>query len=525
MPAIPSASTSTSTSTSGATTTGGTGRTERKGRKLNRPRLGGPRTPACSACQKRRVKCDGGDPCSSCVRKAAWDGRPLPVQGSCHYAGGAAPLVRNGTGSGLLGLLRESGGEGGNGSGGRRKGKGRAAEEEDEAWYERELGKGKGREREADKEKKPLQKGLACLACKSRRVRCDGLKPACTSCMKLQAAGKAGAECVYRADLYLAKMRQEGVFEPDGEEPRAETIPRCQDDHVPDASFSSAPSPSPSASDSPPPLPFSATIPVELLPPLPPLPSQASSLPSGSLASIAAQTPINPTHQPSAFPSVIYPPQPYTTHAPSPFFHHPHPNFSAPPSPSTFSTAPSLALSSITPSSFSLLLDDPAQSNPASTFPSPRTPLTLEDLANLGLLARAPYPPVPYPPSAFSSGASQSGAASTVAGAFWAGAALDLEGMDDFALTPSMLESTGGPLTFQPPPPPPAPRTRKWTNPSSTIGEAGGEAAGGAGGGEGGGGGTGDLMLTLPLPAGKAFEDWEGEVGLPVLRGWEGVWE
>lgn len=53
---------------------------------------------------------------------------------------------------------------------------------------------------------------------KTRRVRCDGIKPACGACVKLAAKSKdgEGCECVYRADLWVAQQLQ-------GRERRAST--------------------------------------------------------------------------------------------------------------------------------------------------------------------------------------------------------------------------------------------------------------------------------------------------------------
>ena len=47
--------------------------------------------------------------------------------------------------------------------------------------------------------------GLACLSCKARRVKCDGLKPSCSSCVRnARWEGRCPETdhgCVYRADL------------------------------------------------------------------------------------------------------------------------------------------------------------------------------------------------------------------------------------------------------------------------------------------------------------------------------------
>lgn len=73
---------------------------------------------------------------------------------------------------------------------------------------------------------RPLQKGLACLACtfrlcrgmllltgssvgKARRVRCDSARPACSSCRKTSKFKTGELQCVYRADLYLQRRKEE----------------------------------------------------------------------------------------------------------------------------------------------------------------------------------------------------------------------------------------------------------------------------------------------------------------------------
>ncbi|GAA5953926.1 hypothetical protein JCM10213_004759 [Rhodosporidiobolus nylandii] len=402
----PAASASVRGATAAAGGGGGTGGTsQRKGRKLNRSTGGGPRSPACRSCQKRRVRCDGGDPCSACLRKAAWDGVPPPMPGACEYEGGVAPNPA-GAGAG-------AGGSGKTHAGARKIKAKKTQEAEGEESDEEELpAKGKGKEKATGAGgggSKPLQKGLACLACKSRRVRCDGLKPRCTACVRHAAKHQGDGvevECVYRADLYLRKMREREEAEREREKER-------EADARPEQ----------------PSLPLSA----ELLPPLPPLPASLPPLPSLPLpiphptattvqqpaqhAAAYASPAFDPTSSASAsamnlssiFPSLPHHPHPHHPYAyshPS-SYPSPHPSaptpvtfpFSqpstAPPSPSAFSACtPSLLDSSLS------TLDSSAASWAGRAFPSPRQPLTLEDLAALGLIARASYPPVPYPPSA-----------------------------------------------------------------------------------------------------------------------------
>lgn len=49
---------------------------------------------------------------------------------------------------------------------------------------------------------------LLANAGKSRRVRCDGGKPACSSCVKTAKWKHEDVNCVYRADLYVQRCRE-----------------------------------------------------------------------------------------------------------------------------------------------------------------------------------------------------------------------------------------------------------------------------------------------------------------------------
>ncbi|BGP18091.1 hypothetical protein JCM10213v2_006142 [Rhodosporidiobolus nylandii] len=274
------------------------------------------------------------------------------MPGACEYEGGVAP---NPAGAGA--------GAGGSGKTRARKIKAKKTQEaEGEESDEEELpAKGKGKEKATGAGgggSKPLQKGLACLACKSRRVRCDGLKPRCTACVRHAAKHQGDGvevECVYRADLYLRKMREREEAEREREKER-------------EAAAYASPAFDPTSSAS------------------------ASAM---NLSSIFPSLPHHPhPHHPYAYSHPSSYPSPHPS-APTPVtFPFSQPS-TAPPSPSAFSACtPSLLDSSLS------TLDSSAASWAGRAFPSPRQPLTLEDLAALGLIARASYPPVPYPPSA-----------------------------------------------------------------------------------------------------------------------------
>ncbi|GAA6004194.1 hypothetical protein JCM10207_002476 [Rhodosporidiobolus poonsookiae] len=360
---------------------------QRKGRKLNRPTLCGPRTPACTCCQQRRVKCDGGSPCTACVRKAAWDGVPPPT--SCEYDGRARPAPPSHTAPSTSAPLS------------RRKGKSRALsdtddelDDEDEAMDaddeehrpsraggRKSRKEGGGAARGAGSaacgagEGRPLQKGLACLACKTRRVRCDGGKPACTACVKLaQAKGvDVRGVCQYRADLWAKRRREEqekrgGVKEEEEEDEELPPVPKKDT------------TPRPFVLPKPeflPPLPI---LPSQLppLPPLPPLPQQAVAPPPPQPQPAPTTCSLSSLHS-SIFPSL---PFPHSTSVSSTSSAFPHPASGLFSQPSTAPPSPSL--------SFTLSSSAYDYEN-SSGFPSPRTPL---DDFTLRLFN---YPPQPYP--------------------------------------------------------------------------------------------------------------------------------
>ncbi|GAA5851602.1 hypothetical protein JCM3766R1_000054 [Sporobolomyces carnicolor] len=208
-----------------------TSSSERRGRKIKRET--GHRSPACKACQQRKVKCSGGSPCSACCRKAAWDGVPPPEY--CEYDGGFIPARKPGSSS----SSRQPAGSG--------------DEVDNDTGDNKGKGKGKGT--------RPLQKGLACLACKARRVRCDGAKPACGSCMRTAKREYRDPCCFYRADLHVAQQQLL-----DGR-PRPPPAPRAVTEEPHDSPPPRAPSPSGSASPRAGPSP--EKIPESALPPLP----------------------------------------------------------------------------------------------------------------------------------------------------------------------------------------------------------------------------------------------------------------
>ncbi|GAA5902752.1 Zn(II)2Cys6 transcription factor domain-containing protein [Sporobolomyces salmoneus] len=286
---------------------------ERRGRKIRRE--GGHRTPACKACQQRKVKCSGGSPCSACCRKAAWDGVPPPE--FCEYDGGFIPARKPAPPSNS----RQPAGSPDGSEGTDGKGKGKAS--------------------------KPLQKGLACLACKSRRVRCDGSKPACGSCLRTAKRENRDPCCVYRADLHVAQQQlQEARPPPPTNHQETE---RFEEPHTSPRSCSSSSSHGSASPQLQPTLDFPMRIPESALPPLP----------------VVA---VVDSPRSSVFP----PPVPSRTSSTSTSFSYSHP------------PSPSLTHTSTDPSS--------------SSFPSPATPYsTVEDFLPPDHLDN--YPPLPYPPS------------------------------------------------------------------------------------------------------------------------------
>ncbi|BGP64250.1 hypothetical protein NBRC10512v2_005605 [Rhodotorula toruloides] len=151
------------------------------------------RQPACRTCQKRRVRCDGLKVCTACLRRAAWEGLPPPER--CEYASGVAPAEASGSAS----ASSSSSADFSTRNCAARASASGLAGSSSEAQLAR-FGGGTGR---------PLQKGLACLACKARRVRCDSARPACSSCRKTSKFKTGELQCVYRADLYLQRRKEE----------------------------------------------------------------------------------------------------------------------------------------------------------------------------------------------------------------------------------------------------------------------------------------------------------------------------
>ncbi|GAA5881177.1 hypothetical protein JCM16303_004827 [Sporobolomyces ruberrimus] len=300
---------------------------ERRGRKIRRE--GGHRTPACKACQQRKVKCSGGSPCSACCRKAAWDGVPPPDH--CEYDGGAVPARKPAPPS-----------------------TSRQPAESPDALDSVDDSKGKG------KATKPLQKGLACLACKARRVRCDGSKPSCSSCLRTAKRENRDPCCIYRADLHLAQQQlletrsiarapvhhDRSVSPADQDEDPQTSPPSC-------SSLSSR-----SASPPPPPsLQYDHTmkIPESALPPLPEVFAAPSPLPVSAFPPFASRSSSSSTLSFSH--SHSYPPSPSLTHS---------------------------------------------STDPSSSYPSPATPFSsIEEFLPPDNLYN--YPPLPYPPASAAS--------------------------------------------------------------------------------------------------------------------------
>ncbi|GAA6024725.1 hypothetical protein JCM11491_005168 [Sporobolomyces phaffii] len=316
---------------------------ERRGRKIRRE--GGHRTPACKACQLRKVKCSGGSPCSACCRKAAWDGVPPPEY--CEYDGGFIPARKPGTpspslpyGRRLLTHLSAAPPS----TSRQPAGSPDAAEVADT--------KGKG------KATKPLQKGLACLACKSRRVRCDGSKPSCGSCLRTAKRENRDPCCFYRADLHVAQQQLLERVPPPSVERHDESISPAEQDEDPQTSPRSASSSS-SCSASPrlpPTVDYDMKIPESALPPLP----IVSVLPTPSASSAFVLPPFPPITTRSSSSSTL-------SHS------HTH---SYPPSPALTHTS----------------------TDPSSSYPSPATPFSsVEDFCPPDNLYN--YPPLPYPPA------------------------------------------------------------------------------------------------------------------------------
>ncbi|GAA5851650.1 hypothetical protein JCM9279_002531 [Rhodotorula babjevae] len=473
--------------------------TPRLGRKINRP-TGALRTPACAPCAQRRVRCDGGSPCQACLRLAAWKGRPAPT--ACDYDG-LVPARKNGPLPPAL-----------------------AAYSNPEASTstailpppplpplppkERPTTSTSTTGKKCRRSRGPaLQKGLACLACKSRRIRCDGSKPACGACVQRQLRNGDDVDpttCVYRADLYMLAQEpargREGepeVVEAPRPEGEGEVKPRvwagediavegergaeCGADSIVDEAMPPPPPPPPSSTYSTSPLSLLPTI----LPALPPLLS--ASFPSASAPPPALPPyPLRPIDAPSYFTSF-------------------------PPRSSSLSSTSTLTPTA-TPTPSDLDLDELLSS--CSSWPSsPRTPL-FDPYAFATLLRRDNYPPVPYPPpsSAPTPGTGTSGAGPGPGepgiNPLWTDAACALSSVPALELGALALYSWGGvDETARPG----EPDGGSGGGPSAgdlvvdACGEAYGEAQGKAHCE------VGDVMLTLPIEPAFSSE-WSGGAGM-----------
>ncbi|KZT74019.1 hypothetical protein DAEQUDRAFT_682747 [Daedalea quercina L-15889] len=49
----------------------------------------------------------------------------------------------------------------------------------------------------------PLQRGMACLCCRKRKMKCDGLRPVCTQCLK----ANRGTECQYHEKKHVSRTQ------------------------------------------------------------------------------------------------------------------------------------------------------------------------------------------------------------------------------------------------------------------------------------------------------------------------------
>ncbi|GAA6003573.1 Zn(II)2Cys6 transcription factor domain-containing protein [Rhodotorula paludigena] len=339
----------------------------RLGRKIHRESTGS-RTPACTTCRERRVKCSGGSPCTACLRKAAWEGRPPPA--ACSYNGGIVPQRKTGPPPPELAATAPHFGA--------------EASTSSAAISSATSPSAKG------VKKGPLQKGLACLACKQRRVRCDGQKPACSACTKYN---RAGQSCVYRADLYLQRQKEEEERARRSEEGAAEALHSHEEQTpVPEDGVSNdiQVDEQMPTSETEPPLVAIHGLPV-ILPPLPPLPAPPQSdapIHSALFSEAPEYSPPAASFVPSA----------------DGYFGILHPRSSSLSSSCSSSTRDSLSLCNTQPSSpaFSasdLSVDwDLLSLSSCSSWPSPSTPWLLGGCARPhSLLRLTNYPPVPYP--------------------------------------------------------------------------------------------------------------------------------
>ncbi|KAK4051720.1 hypothetical protein OIO90_004670 [Microbotryomycetes sp. JL221] len=174
--------------------------------------------------RERRVRCDAHKPaCSACLRKARWDGRNQDTNHGCVYAEpSSSPLLgsstkRDSASSGSSQVVPSDTIDATTIDGialaalsrcntptqplHRQTSSDQLKSTSQSVPSARETSKASV----AKNSTGPLQKGLACLSCKSRRVKCDGLKPSCSSCIRnARWSGRCPETehgCVYRADL------------------------------------------------------------------------------------------------------------------------------------------------------------------------------------------------------------------------------------------------------------------------------------------------------------------------------------
>ncbi|GAA5977427.1 hypothetical protein JCM10908_004977 [Rhodotorula pacifica] len=343
--------------------------TTRAGRRTQpRQSAPAPRTLACRTCAKRRVRCDGMSPCEACLRHAAWKGRPAPTE--CEFDVGVVPTPNPAVQPSLSAdAYAAASGAGHHGSGSADA----SSPEQETAEVFPSFGKNPG---------KPLQKGLACISCKARRVKCDGAKPACSSCVKSAKWKHEAVQCVYRADLYVQRCREEEMrrMGTNGVKPDDTDDGCCPPEPAVDPSSSSG------SSDTMPPGEMQArqltyigvpTVLPAILPPLPPLP------PLPVLHTLANRTKEDT-------PMCLDEPTLASSSSSSTSFHvgrSDSTTFFAPPRASRASSQSGLTTNPPSPAITHSETD-------LSSWPSPRSPLD-EWCSNLVTT----YPPVPYPPA------------------------------------------------------------------------------------------------------------------------------
>ncbi|GAA5864046.1 hypothetical protein JCM3774_006362 [Rhodotorula dairenensis] len=348
--------------------------TTRAGRRTQpRQSAAAPRTLACRTCAKRRVRCDGMSPCEACLRHAAWKGRPAPTE--CEFEAGVVPIpnpaVKPNSPPGVIASAPGSSSSGHRdstpqaGSGDHQFGEVVSA-----------FGKHPG---------KPLQKGLACISCKARRVKCDGAKPACSSCVKSAKFKHEPVQCVYRADLYVQRCREDDMRRRTS---ASEVKPEDSDDGCCPPELAAEMSSSSSSLEAMQPeeprqrqmdLVSAPTVLPAILPPLPPLP------PLPVLHTLARRTDDN---IPMSLDDPILATSSSSSSASFRVAHDDGARFSARSRPSRASSQSGLTTNPPSPAITHTETD-------LSSWPSPRSPLE-EWCSNLVTT----YPPVPYPPAA-----------------------------------------------------------------------------------------------------------------------------